>query len=104
MPSTGSGCVADLPAKVDAVEERRPTAVRRVAKRCGTGGRMAASKAPQAKNRKLKTTGVANEARANDEAPAGKPRSIFLFADGTGNSSAKLFKTNVWRMYEAIDL
>ena len=33
--------------------------------------------------------------------PLGK--SIFLFADGTGNSSAKLFKTNVWRMYEAID-
>ncbi|HUQ12703.1 MAG TPA: DUF2235 domain-containing protein [Novosphingobium sp.] len=29
---------------------------------------------------------------------------IVLFADGTGNSSAKLFKTNVWRMYEAVDL
>ena len=27
-----------------------------------------------------------------------------LFSDGTGNSSAKLFKTNVWRMYEAVDL
>ena len=33
-----------------------------------------------------------------------KGKSIFLFADGTGNSSAKAFKTNVWRMYEAIDL
>ena len=32
------------------------------------------------------------------------PRSIVLFSDGTGNSSAKLFKTNVWRMYEAVDL
>ena len=31
-------------------------------------------------------------------------RSIVLFSDGTGNSSAKLFKTNVWRMYEAVDL
>jgi uncharacterized protein (DUF2235 family) len=31
-------------------------------------------------------------------------KSIVLFSDGTGNSSAKLFKTNVWRMYEAIDL
>jgi len=31
-------------------------------------------------------------------------QSIILFSDGTGNSSAKLFKTNVWRMYEAIDL
>lgn len=32
------------------------------------------------------------------------PKSIILFSDGTGNSSAKLFKTNVWRMYEAVDL
>ena len=29
---------------------------------------------------------------------------IFLFSDGTGNSSAKLFKTNVWQMYQAVDL
>lgn len=35
-------------------------------------------------------------------APTGK--AIVLFSDGTGNSSAKLFKTNVWRMYEAVDL
>src|SRR4029077_11581777 len=32
------------------------------------------------------------------------PKSIILFSDGTGNSSAKLFKTNVWRLYEAVDL
>ena len=31
-------------------------------------------------------------------------KSIVLFSDGTGNSSAKLFKTNVWRLYEAVDL
>src|SRR5438046_87346 len=31
-------------------------------------------------------------------------KSIFLFSDGTGNSSAKLFKTNVWRLYEVLDL
>ena len=31
-------------------------------------------------------------------------KAIVLFSDGTGNSSAKLFKTNVWRMYEAVDL
>jgi uncharacterized protein (DUF2235 family) len=31
-------------------------------------------------------------------------KSIVLFSDGTGNSSAQLFKTNVWRMYEAVDL
>jgi hypothetical protein len=27
-----------------------------------------------------------------------------LFSDGTGNSSAKLFTTNVWRLYQALDL
>jgi uncharacterized protein (DUF2235 family) len=37
------------------------------------------------------------------ELPTPEGKSIFLFSDGTGNSSAKLFKTNVWRMYEAID-
>jgi uncharacterized protein (DUF2235 family) len=31
-------------------------------------------------------------------------KSIVLFSDGTGNSSAALFKTNVWRLYEAADL
>ncbi|MBD8548280.1 DUF2235 domain-containing protein [Sphingomonas sp. CFBP 8760] len=31
-------------------------------------------------------------------------RHIILFSDGTGNSSGKVFKTNVWRMYEALDL
>jgi uncharacterized protein (DUF2235 family) len=32
------------------------------------------------------------------------PRNILLFSDGTGNSSSKLQKTNVWRLYEALDL
>ena len=32
------------------------------------------------------------------------PRNIVLLADGTGNSAAKAFKTNVWRFYEALDL
>ena len=31
-------------------------------------------------------------------------RNIVLFSDGTGNSSGKLFKTNVWRVYQAVDL
>lgn len=30
-------------------------------------------------------------------------RNIVLLSDGTGNSSAKLFKTNVYRLYEALD-
>ena len=37
-------------------------------------------------------------------AAAASGKTIVLFSDGTGNSSAKLFKTNVWRMYEAVDL
>jgi len=32
------------------------------------------------------------------------PKIIVLLADGTGNSAAKLFKTNVWRLYRALDV
>jgi uncharacterized protein (DUF2235 family) len=32
------------------------------------------------------------------------PKNIILLSDGTGNSSAKLFKTNVWRLFQALDL
>src|SRR5216684_253755 len=31
-------------------------------------------------------------------------KNIIVFSDGTGNSSGKLFKTNVWRVYQAVDL
>jgi uncharacterized protein (DUF2235 family) len=31
-------------------------------------------------------------------------KNIVLLSDGTGNSAAKLFKTNVWRIYQALDL
>ena len=31
-------------------------------------------------------------------------RNIIVLSDGTGNSAGKLFKTNVWRLYEALDL
>lgn len=31
-------------------------------------------------------------------------KNIILLSDGTGNSAAKLFKTNVWRLYQALDL
>jgi uncharacterized protein (DUF2235 family) len=30
-------------------------------------------------------------------------RNIAVFADGTNNSSAALFRTNVWRLYQALD-
>jgi uncharacterized protein (DUF2235 family) len=32
------------------------------------------------------------------------PRKIILLSDGTGNSAAKLNKTNVWWLYQALDL
>jgi hypothetical protein len=32
------------------------------------------------------------------------PRKIILLSDGTGNSSAKIWRTNVWRLFEALDL
>src|SRR5262245_36269341 len=33
-----------------------------------------------------------------------EPRNIVLLSDGTGNSSASLFKTNVWRLFQILDL
>lgn len=33
-----------------------------------------------------------------------KPRNLIVLSDGTGNSAAKLFRTNIWRIYEALDL
>src|SRR4249920_2769069 len=33
-----------------------------------------------------------------------KPRNLVILSDGTGNSAAKLFRTNIWRIYEALDL
>ncbi|MFL4982971.1 MAG: DUF2235 domain-containing protein [Xanthobacteraceae bacterium] len=32
------------------------------------------------------------------------PKNIILLADGTGNTSAALFTTNVWRLYQALDV
>ena len=31
-------------------------------------------------------------------------KNIVLLSDGTGNSASALFKTNVWRLYQALDL
>jgi len=30
-------------------------------------------------------------------------KNVAVFADGTNNSSAALFRTNVWRLYQALD-
>ena len=32
------------------------------------------------------------------------PKKIILLSDGTGNSAAQVWRTNVWRMFQAIDL
>jgi uncharacterized protein (DUF2235 family) len=65
---------------------------------------MAASKTRPATDRKAEPAlGPRGPHAPSADAPTPQGKSIFLFADGTGNSSAKLFKTNVWRMYEAID-
>ena len=32
------------------------------------------------------------------------PKAIVVFSDGTGNSAAKVFRTNVWRLYQALEL
>src|SRR5215813_14810736 len=32
------------------------------------------------------------------------PRNLVVLSDGTGNSAAKTAKTNVWRLYQALDL
>ena len=45
---------------------------------------------------------MASQSAAGSNCTARK--SIILFSDGTGNSSSKLQKTNVWRLYEALDL
>jgi uncharacterized protein (DUF2235 family) len=37
-------------------------------------------------------------------ARASMSKNIVLLSDGTGNSSAKIFKTNVWRLFQALDL
>src|SRR5712664_1628850 len=39
-----------------------------------------------------------------EEQKTAQPKNIVLLSDGTGNSSSKIFKTNVWRLYQALDL
>src|SRR6476660_9374461 len=35
---------------------------------------------------------------------AGTSRDLIVLSDGTGNSASKAFKTNVWRLYQALNL
>ncbi len=35
---------------------------------------------------------------------AGNSRNLVVLSDGTGNSASTPFKTNVWRLYQALKL
>ncbi|MBU3077488.1 DUF2235 domain-containing protein [Sphingomonas quercus] len=48
--------------------------------------------------------GDAAGATITPQPPVATRKRIILLSDGTGNGSGKLFKTNVWRMYQALDL
>lgn len=53
--------------------------------------------------------GLSNQVRIllayrNDRIGGGMSKNIVLLSDGTGNSAAKFSKTNVWRLYQALDL
>jgi uncharacterized protein (DUF2235 family) len=60
--------------------------------------------APGEVDRQQAPAQASREAKDGRRQHADGSKAIVLFSDGTGNSSAKLFKTNVWRMYEAVDL
>jgi type VI secretion system (T6SS) phospholipase Tle1-like effector len=54
-------------------------------------------------------TGAPSDKASNQSVDSGplaeRPaRNIVLLSDGTGNSAAKLNKTNIWRLYQALDL
>lgn len=61
---------------------------------------------PAPKPRRKTPAPVASAGETGQPAPvqARPPRTIVLLSDGTGNSSSALFKTNVWRLYQALDL
>jgi uncharacterized protein (DUF2235 family) len=50
----------------------------------------------------------AHDAGAVTEADAGSteapPKNIVLLSDGTGNAAARVWRTNVWRVFESLDL
>jgi uncharacterized protein (DUF2235 family) len=60
----------------------------------------AGADAPAVENAEAST----EKRRADAPAPLAQPKRIVVFSDGTGNSSGKLFRTNVYRLYDALDL
>jgi uncharacterized protein (DUF2235 family) len=45
-----------------------------------------------------------NEPSAQTQEPPVLTKNIILLSDGTGNSAAKVWRTNVWRVFESLDL
>ena len=45
-----------------------------------------------------------NEPSAQAQEPPVPTKNIILLSDGTGNSAAKVWRTNVWRVFESLDL
>ena len=65
---------------------------------------MAGKQARTARKRAKTVTQAPVIAPASPPPPSNpSPKRIICFSDGTGNSAAKLFKTNVYRAYEALD-
>ena len=50
------------------------------------------------------STSAAAASAAPPVPPRARGKNIVLLSDGTGNSSARLLKTNVWRIYESLQL
>jgi uncharacterized protein (DUF2235 family) len=48
--------------------------------------------------------GVTVDDEQNGKRSTKSGKKIIVLSDGTGNSAARLFKTNVWRLYQALDL
>jgi uncharacterized protein (DUF2235 family) len=69
----------------------------------GTAGRLAASILANRVSCAVDNYRAAFRVLAKREGAA-VAKNIVLLSDGTGNSSAKIFKTNVWRLFQALDL
>jgi uncharacterized protein (DUF2235 family) len=50
------------------------------------------------------TAGSTGSGTTRASAPKTPPRQITLLSDGTGNSAAAVWRTNVWRVFESLDL
>src|SRR5512140_2037390 len=52
----------------------------------------------------MSNTHPSNTQPSNTHPGSTRPRNIVLLSDGTGNSAKAVFKTNVWRLFQVLDL